>query len=364
MEKMEKQAPIMAEPVRFALVGCGVIAPIHARSITELAEARLVAVCDIIPEKAKTLVEEYPADVFTDYQEMIRRPDIDVVCVLTPSGLHAEVGIAAAQVGKHVVVEKPMDVTLAKADALINACRKAGVKLSCISQHRFDPAVVALKQAVAAGQLGQLNFGGSHTKWYRSQEYYDSGDWRGTWALDGGGALINQSIHYVDLLQYIMGPVEEIHAYTAIRAHERIEVEDIAVAAIKFKSGALGLLEGNTAAYPGFVARLDVYGTNGSVIIENDQITKWELRSEDCCPVEPESTGFIGGSSSKDIWHLSHKRQIADMIAAIRENREPLVNGIEGRKPLEIVLAVYESARTGKTVKHRSFSQEDSHGCT
>jgi UDP-N-acetyl-2-amino-2-deoxyglucuronate dehydrogenase len=351
MEKMEQQASMMAKPVRFGLVGCGVIAPIHARSIAELPEARLVAVCDIIPEKAQALAGQYSAEVYTDYNEMVERADIDVVDVLTPSGLHAEVGIAAARAGKHVLVEKPMDVTLEKADALIAACLESGVKLGCISQHRFDPAVVALKQAVVAGHLGQLNFGGSHTKWYRSQGYYDSGDWRGTWALDGGGALINQSIHYVDLLQYIMGPVEEIHAYTATRAHERIEVEDIAVAAIKFKSGALGLLEGNTTAYPGFVARLDVYGTCGSVIIENDQIAEWRLCDETACPVEPEPTGFIGGTSSKNIWHLSHKRQIADMIAAIHENREPLVSGIEGRKPLEIVLAVYESARTGKTVK-------------
>ncbi len=348
----------MTKPIRFALVGCGVIAPIHARCIAELPDAELVAVCDILPEKAHKLAADYtaeyaspvPPEVYTDYEAMFRRADIDVVSVLTPSGLHAVVGIAAARAGKHVIVEKPMDVTLEKADALIAACRAAGVKLCCISQHRFDPAVVALKKAIADNQLGQLNFGGSHTKWYRSQAYYDSGDWRGTWALDGGGALINQSIHYVDLLQYVMGPVAEIHAYTAARAHERIEVEDIAVAAVKFKSGALGLLEGNTAAYPGFVARLDVYGTNGSVIIENDQIKEWELRGEQPCPVEPESIAFIGGTSSKDIWHVAHKRQIADMIAAIREDREPLVNGAEGRKPLEIVLAVYESARTGKTV--------------
>ena len=347
---MNMNSRISKEPVRFALVGCGVIAPVHARSIDELSDAKLVALCDIEREKAQRLAEFYPADIYTDYCEMVRRADIDVVVVLTPSGLHAEIGIAAADAGKHVIVEKPMDVTLAKADALIVACQKAGVKLCSISQHRFDAAVMALKHAVTMNQLGQLNFGGSHTKWYRSQEYYDSGSWRGTWALDGGGALINQSIHYVDLLQYIMGPVEELHAYCSSRAHQRIEVEDIAVAAVKFRSGAIGLLEGSTAAYPGFVARLDVYGTNGSVIIENDQISQWQLRGETPCPVEPEPTGFIGGTSSKDIWHLSHKRQIADMIAAIREDREPLVNGIEGRKPLEIVLAVYESARTGKPV--------------
>jgi predicted dehydrogenase len=341
----------MSVPLKFAIVGCGVIAPVHARSIAEIEGAALTAVCDIIPEKAHTLGEAFGAPAFTDVDAMLRAADIDVVIVLTPSGLHARVGIAAAQAGKHVIVEKPMDVTLEKADALIDACRAAGVKLGCISQHRFDPAVVALKEAVQAGKLGQLNFGGSHTKWYRAQEYYDSGDWRGTWSLDGGGALINQSIHYVDLLQYIMGPVEEIHAYCATRAHQRIEVEDIAVASMRFRSGALGLLEGTTAAYPGFCARLDIYGTGGSVIIENDQVTAWELTCGEGCPAEPVETGFIGGTSSKDIMHFAHRRQIADFVRAVRENREPLVNGAEGRKALEIVLAVYESARTGRPVR-------------
>lgn len=339
------------DKIRFGIVGCGVIAPTHARSIAELPGAELVAVCDVVAEKAQALARNYSTRVYTDYQELVRQDDVDVVCVLTPSGAHADIGIAAAQAGKHVIVEKPIDVTLERADALINACRKAGVKLCSISQHRFDPAVVALKKAVVENKLGPLNFGGSHTKWYRSQEYYDSGDWRGTWALDGGGALINQSIHYVDLLQYIMGPVEELSAYCATRAHQRIEVEDIAVASIKFRSGAVGMLEGNTSAYPGFCARLDIYGTDGSVIIENDQVSAWELRCGEPCPVTPENTGFIGGTSSKDIWHLAHRRQIADMMDAIREDREPLVNGEEGRKPLQIVLAVYESSRAGKPVR-------------
>jgi predicted dehydrogenase len=335
----------------FGIIGCGVIAPIHARCITDLADARLAAVCDVIPEKARALAAEYPAAVEPDADSLLARDDVDVAVVLTPSGLHADLGIAAARAGKHVIVEKPMDVTLDKADALIRACQDAGVKLCVISQHRFDPAVMALKSAIADGKLGQLNFGGSHTKWYRAQGYYDSGDWRGTWALDGGGALINQSIHYVDLLQYVMGPVEEIHAYCATRAHVRIEVEDIAVASIRFRSGAVGLLEGSTAAYPGFCARLDIYGSDGSIIIENDQISEWRLRCDDPCPVPPEEIGFIGGSSSKDIWFHSHRRQIADMLQAVREDREPLVTGEEGRKPLEIVLAVYESARTGRPVR-------------
>lgn len=334
----------------FGLIGCGVIAPTHARSIVELDDARLVAACDILPEKATHLADEFPCDVYTAADEMLARKDVDVAVILTPSGLHAELGVLAAQAGKHVLVEKPIDITLARADRLIAACRQAGVKLGVISQHRFDPAIVALKAAVDDGRLGVLNFGGSHTKWYRAQEYYDSGDWRGTWALDGGGALINQSIHYVDLLQYIMGPVAELHAYTATRAHQRIEVEDIAVAALKFHNGALGLLEGNTAAYPGFCARLDIYGTLGSVIIENDQIVDWQLVGGEENPIPRQQTGFIGGTSSKNIWHHSHRWQIADFITAVREDREPLVSGEEGRKALKIVLAVYESARSGQKV--------------
>lgn len=341
----------MDEPLRFAIVGCGVIAPIHALSLEELPAAKLVAVCDIVPEKAQALASQYGVDAYLEYAVMFQREDIDVVLVLTPSGLHAQVGIAAAQAGKHVIVEKPIDVLLENAQAMVDACRAAGVVLSSISQHRFDPAIQALKAAVDDGCLGQLNFGGAHTKWYRAQEYYDSGNWRGTWALDGGGALINQSIHYVDLLTYIMGPVAELHGYCASRAHERIEVEDLAVASLKFTSGALGLLEGSTLAYPGFFARLDVNGGLGSVVIENDQVKDWALLSGQPCPVPVEPVGFIGGTSSKNIWHHSHKRQIMEVIEAISTGRPPLVTGEEGMRALEIVLGVYESSRTGQTIR-------------
>lgn len=346
----------MDTKIRFAIVGCGVISPTHARSITELPNAKLAAVCDIVEEKALALADQFLPDrerknVYTDYRKMLERDDIDVVCVLTPSGLHAPIGIDAAKANKHVLVEKPMDISLEQADLLIETCRAASVKLGVISQHRFDAPIMALKKAVDAGQLGQLNFGGSHTKWYRSQEYYDSGDWRGTWALDGGGALINQSIHYVDLLTHIMGPIEELSAYCATRAHTRIEVEDIAVAAVKFRSGALGLIEGNTAAYPGFCARLDIYGTEGSVVIENDRVKDWKMRSGDEYQSDDGPTSFIGGTSSHDIWHHSHRRQIKNMIDAIFNDHEPLVNGQEGRRSLQTVLGVYESARTGRPVR-------------
>ncbi len=341
----------MKSSLNFAIIGCGVIGPTHARSISEIDGARLVAVADIVEEKAKALAEMYEAEAYLDYTKMLERDDIDVVNIATPSGIHADMGIAAARAGKHVIVEKPMDISLGKADALIAACREQGVKLCVISQHRFDQGIVDLRKAIKEEKLGPLAFGGAYTQWYRAQEYYDSGNWRGTWTLDGGGALMNQSIHYVDLLQYIMGPVEEIHAYCARRAHVRIEVEDVSAATLKFKSGAIGVIEGMTAAYPGFAARLDIFGGDGGVIIENDTVKEWRLRSGEEYATPVSEGPLIVGTSSADIWYLGHRRQIQDMVDAIREDRLPLVTGEEGRKPLEIILAIYQSARTGQTVK-------------
>ena len=338
----------MERPLNFAIVGCGVIAPAHARSVAEIPGCRLVAACDTIPAKAEALARQFSVEAHTDYAALLRRPEVDVVIIATPSGTHAELGQAALRAGKHVLVEKPMDISLDRADALIAAAREAGLILGVVSQHRFDPAVVALRQAAQAGRLGQLNFGAAHTKWYRTQAYYDSAAWRGTWALDGGGALMNQSIHYVDVLQYLMGPVAEVSAYTANRAHARIEVEDVAVAALKFASGALGLIEANTAAYPGLSARLDIYGTDGLVVIENDQIKEWRLRSGEAPAAEVMAGTTTTATSSADIFFLGHKRQIQDLAGAIRAGRPPQVDGIEGRKPLEIILAIYTSARTGR----------------
>jgi UDP-N-acetyl-2-amino-2-deoxyglucuronate dehydrogenase len=341
----------MKKTFNFAVLGIGMIAGIHARCIGELPNARLKAVCGGDRRKTEAFASEFGADAYTNYDEMLRNDEIDIVCILTPSGTHAELGMAAARAGKHVIVEKPIDISLERADRLIETCRVNDVKLCCISQHRYDHAVVELKKAADAGMLGQLNFGASHTKWYRSQKYYDDNVWRGTWAKDGGGALINQSIHYVDLLQYIMGPVEEVFAYCATRGHIRIEVEDIAAAAVKFASGAIGLIEANTAAYPGFSTRLDIYGTNGSVIIENDRVKEWKLANGyDYVPQAGEAVAKVGVSSA-DISHHSHMEQMRHFIACIEEGTETLVNGEEARRTLQTILSIYESARTGKPIK-------------
>jgi len=337
--------------LRLGIVGCGVIGPTHARCIQELPGAELAAACDIVPERAQKLAHDFGCEAYTDTASMLQRPDLDIVNICTPSGLHAEMGIAAARFGKHVIVEKPIDISLAKADALIAACREAGVRLSTISQHRFDPAVVELKAAIDAGRLGRLVFAGAYTQWYRAQAYYDSGDWRGTWQIEGGGALINQSIHYIDLMQYLAGPVESLQGYADCLAHEKIAVEDTATATVRFRSGALGVIEGMTSAYPGFCTRLEIFGTQGGVVIEDDRIKEWRLRDGEAYSGSLEAGSSIAGSSSLDIWHHGHRRQIADMLEAVRSNRPPRVDGVEGRKSLEIVLAVYAAARSGQIQK-------------
>ena len=350
----------MSRKVRSAVVGLGAIGPTHVMSLKQIENAELYAVCDLVREKADKFAAENGCRVYYDFDEMLKDPNIDLVHLCVPSGLHAQLGVRAAKAGKNVLTEKPIDVTLEAADRLIAACHEAGVVLSCISQHRFDDAMLEAHAALEQGLFGKLTFGGSHTKWYRSQEYYDSGDWRGTWKLDGGGALMNQSVHYVDLLQYMMGPVEEVSAYCATLAHERIEVEDVAAATLKFKNGALGLLEGNTAAFPGFCARLDIYGTDGGIIIENDEIRDRRFRAEGegngdfYGSISHTTKGSTGaGASSAAIGASSHERQIRDVVSAILEGRQPKVTGEEARSPLAIILAVYESARTGGPVKVR-----------
>lgn len=341
----------MKKTLYFGIVGSGSIVETHIRSIQEVPNAEVIAIFSRNKTTAEKWGNQYNIQVYSDYEDFLRNDKIDIVTILTPSGTHADFGILAAKKGKHVVVEKPIDTSLNKTNELIYACKEANVILNCIFQHRFDDGIVDIKNAMDLGEFGQLNFGAARTTWYRSQEYYDSGEWRGTWKLDGGGALMNQSIHYIDLLLYLMGPVEEVHAYCATRSHERIEVEDIAVATLKFKSGALGLIEGNTAAYPGYSVTLDIFGNNGSVIIENDQVKEWNFKNGNEFTKTSKEVVNTSASTSKMSSYESHKRQYDDLVHAILEKKEPLVTGEEARKSLELILAIYESARSGSPVK-------------
>ncbi len=338
------------DKVRFGIIGCGVIAPWHARSIVDIEEAELLACCDIIRERAEKLAEEFGVPrVYTNHKELLADPDIDAVCICTPSGLHGPIAIDAAHAGKHIMCEKPIEITLPKIDATIQACREAGVKLGVIFQRRTSPVWHKIKETIEAGKLGKMVLGDAYLKYYRSQEYYDSGEWRGTWELDGGGALMNQGVHMVDILRWIMGPVESVYAL-ADHLVRRIEVEDTACAVIKWKSGAFGVLQGTTSVTPGMPHRLEFHGELGSILTEGERIVKWAVPGEE----EPsmEQKVQIGSSESdpKSIATEGHRIQIRDLCYAIREDREPMVTGEEARKAVEIILAVYESARTGRPV--------------
>jgi UDP-N-acetyl-2-amino-2-deoxyglucuronate dehydrogenase len=360
-------------PVRFGIIGCGTIAPTHAAALRQLGEAELVAVADVVPERAKALAEKFGvARVYENERALCRDKSVDAVVVATPSGMHAKHAISALRAGKHAIVEKPIDVSLAACDRLIRVQQETGLKVGVISQHRWDHASVFVKDAVAGGRLGKIFLVEASIKWWRSQEYYDSGDWRGTWQLDGGGALINQGVHTVDLMRWLAGPVESIHAHALTAAHERIDVEDVTVATLKFENGAIGTLTASTACYNGEPARIGIYGTEGTAIIEGDRLKCFRLKDGTDVTAEEASRHAVrvamGGTASvKDdaqarlaeeasrdpgaVWGDAHREQLRDFIAAIREDRAPLIDAAEGRKALEIVLGVYRSAKTGKIVR-------------
>jgi len=336
-----------ARPHGFGIVGSGVIAKIHAEAIAMLHRARLVAVTDAAPESARSLAGAFGCATEPDLGALLARDDVDVVSVCVPSGLHAEVAAAAAAAGKHLVVEKPIEVSLAAADRLIGAAAEAGVAVTVISQHRFDRGLIELRRLLDRGALGRLVLGEASTKWYRTQDYYDSAPWRGTWSLDGG-SLMNQGIHYVDLLLWCLGPVAEVTALCATQTHQ-VEVEDTALAALRFSSGAVGTIVSSTAVFPGFAQRLEITGTAGTVTVEDGQIVRRALRDG---PGEPGPDAGPPGAAAPpaDLDPASHAAQIDDLLAAIDAGRRPSVTAEDGRAALQVVCAVYESAREGRTV--------------
>ena len=340
----------------FAIVGCGMIATFHAKAIRE-AGGVLIGCYDRVGLCAERIAKEYGCVAYEKLDDLLANPKIDIVTVGTPSGAHLDPAVAAAKAGKHIIVEKPLEVTLEKCDKIIAAAEKAGVVLSTVFPSRFHPSSIQLKKAVDAGRFGMLTLGDAIVKWYRTQEYYDSGVWRGTWELDGGGALMNQAIHSVDLLSWLMGPVAEINAMTGLVAHERIEVEDVAVANLKFKNGAFGTLEATTAAWPGYLKKIEIHGSAGSAVIEEEDIVKWdfmESADEDAAIRESMAGKLSGGGGAADpaaIGHHAHAKQFADVMEAISSGRRPAIDGLEGRRSVEIILGVYESAKTGQTVK-------------
>jgi predicted dehydrogenase len=343
----------------FAIVGCGMIARFHGRALAEVPGARLLALVSRNADHAGALAVDLGLDcaTYTDLAPVLDRRDVDVVIVTTPSGAHMEPAVAAARAGKHVVVEKPLEIKLERCDRIIEACDRHGVKLCTIFPSRFGDANRALKAAVAAGRFGRLTLAETTCKWWRPQSYYDEGGWKGTRALDGGGALMNQAIHNVDLLSWMMGPVTHISGFTATLAHERIEVEDTAVACLRFASGALGIIEATTSVHPGLPKTIAIHGDRGTVVIEQDDVLRWDLTPE--TPEDrgikerfAQKTGASGGSSNPAaISHIGHARQLADFVRSIETGGQPAVDGREGRKAVEIILAIYRASETGRTIE-------------
>ncbi|HPD16814.1 MAG TPA: Gfo/Idh/MocA family oxidoreductase [Planctomycetota bacterium] len=344
--------------VGFAIVGCGVIGPWHAKAIQLAPKCELIALCDIEIGKARALAAEYGnVPCYADHRTMLKRePDIDCVCACVPSGLHWRIAVDAAKAGRHVLSEKPLDITLAHMDRMIEACAKARVKLGCIFQRRTTAMTQVARKIVQQGKLGKLVLADCYMKYYRSPAYYKSAGWRGTWELDGGGALMNQGVHGIDQLLYVAGEVESVTAHAAPLVRD-IPVEDTAVAILRFRSGAFGVLEGTTSVTPGMSTRTELHGENGTLIFNDSGLVKYALAKEKAgvaqdVPLqikEPAPTKSAA-SDPKALSVMGHMIQVQDMANAILKDREPMVPGPEARKAVELILAIYKSSRTGKTV--------------
>jgi len=336
--------------INFAIIGAGNIGKILAEAIAHVPEAGVSVVCNRTEATGRPLAEKCEADWVSDYEAAVNRSDVDVVAVCTPSGAHMEVAVAGAEAGKHLLVEKPLEIRLARVDRIIEATEKAGVILACVFPRRFAVGALKAKEALEAGRLGTLSLADVYVKWHRPQAYYDN-DWRGTWTLDGGGALMNQSIHNVDMLQWLVGSVDTVFARTATLAHQ-METEDTACAVLTFKNGALGVIQGATSCWPGDQAKTELHGSGGTIVLEDGRIAVWKLADaepgEEAQMLNLEEAQGSGASDPTAIGYEMHRRQVADLVEAIRDNRPPTIQGAEARKSVEIIRAIYRSAELGQ----------------
>jgi UDP-N-acetyl-2-amino-2-deoxyglucuronate dehydrogenase len=334
--------------VKVGILGGGNISDTHARAARAIPGVEIAAVYGANREKAERLAQAYGGVVYGDVDQFLDHRPLDIVAIGSPSGLHADQAIAAVRRGLHVLSEKPLDVTTAKVDSVIAAAETGGVKVGVFFQDRLKPDIAAMKSMIASGRLGNPIFAAGHVRWYRPPEYYGTSRWRGTWALDGGGALMNQAIHTVDVLQWLFGPVAQVGARTATRLHP-IEVEDTAAAVLEFENGALGIIEATTSSYPGYARRIDVSGTEGTLILEGDRLVATDLRgtsdhSSDV-PAQPPPENAASATVSDSV---PHQRIFEDFIRAIRANAVPVCDAREARPSVAIIAAIYKSARSGK----------------
>jgi predicted dehydrogenase len=334
-------------PIHVGIWGGGGITDTHAKAAAQVEGVRIVAIGGANAAKVKAVADRHDASAWSDFGAMVRHRPLDVVMIGTPSALHADTCIAAARAGLHVLVEKPLDVTTARVDAVISACADAKVKLGVFFQDRFAPDMVRLKTAIDQGALGRPLLGSARVKWWRPAEYYSASRWRGKASLDGGGAVMNQGVHTVDLLLWLWGDVKRVFARQAAAFHS-IEVEDTLVATLEFANGALATFEATTAAFPGYPRQIELSGTEGTIVVQQDRIASADLRTP-----RPDLKGGAASenaaASSPIISDVSgHKAVIEDFLRAIKDGSEPRCNGAEGRRSVALVEALYQSARTGE----------------
>ena len=327
--------------VRFAVLGCGAISRIHLEGILNTEEASLAAVCDVSGELARQIGELHDVPYYTSYEELLKQEDIDVINICTPSGMHPEQTVMAAKAGKHIIVEKPLAIRMEDIDWMIGACREHNVLMSSIFPRRMSPAAQYVKKFIEEGKLGKLSLCTAVVKPYRNQAYYDSAGWRGTWSMDGGGVLMNQGIHSVDLLQWLAGPVVSVYG-KAEHVLRNIEVEDTATLLLQFANGAMGTIDATTTAYKQPAHQIIIYGELGTIILTEDQITAMELVEQEFDIPQFESFKTIPDG---------HRMQIRDMALAVQEGRQPVITGEDARASLAIILGAYESSSSGTEVR-------------
>ncbi|HLK55331.1 MAG TPA: Gfo/Idh/MocA family oxidoreductase [Chthonomonadaceae bacterium] len=334
----------MDEPLRVGLVGCGGMGNEHLKIIAGISHARLVGVCDYREPRARRMSAQHNVPCWLDYEPFLDEARPEAVHICSPSGLHAEQGIAAAERGIHVLCEKPLDIDLAKVDRLIAACDRHNVRLGCIFQRRMSRGAQIVQRAIAEGRMGRVLSCSVSVKWWRSQVYYDKDEWRGTWTLDGG-ALANQGIHSLDQMVWMAGPVAEVEYAHLETANHRIEAEDFAIAVVRFESGARGTLEVTTCCHPDLATRLEIYGTHGSAALDDARVVRYGLEGQDLLDTLEDRGGLTGGGANP--WAISlggHEAQIQDFYRAVREGRQPLVDGREARPAVDLLTKIYAKA--------------------
>jgi predicted dehydrogenase len=335
---------------RIGIVGCGVIADIHAQAIDQIANGQLVAVYSRNRDNAHKIGKKYSVDFYTDWEKFINDTRIDIISICTPSGTHLDFGVKAAMAGKHVVVEKPIEVTVDRGQELIDSCTKSGISLAVIFQYRYLDSVKKMKEMIANGTIGDIFHADAHVKWFRSQEYYDSAAWRGTFALDGGGVLINQAIHTIDLLRYLVGEIDYIFGQIGTYTHQRIEGEDDAAAALRFKNGAMGTIVASTSMSPAKPRIIEIHGSNGTIILDGDDlIIPRDIADESDARRKIKTVG--ADSPLQGFSPEPHRRQFEEIIDHINKGIQPPVSGEDSLRSLAVVRAIYESSKTMVPIK-------------